>query len=322
MQNKYNITGIRNHLQKQLSENRYEHTLGVEKTAVSLAKLYNVDIEKAKIAALLHDCAKNLSDDKKLELCDKYNIEVTEEQKKNLDLIHAEIGSIMAKYEYEIHDEGILNAITYHTTGKSNMSNLEKIIYVSDYIEPGRTKAPNLDEIRRVVMKNLDKALFMILSDTINYLKTSKKYIVPTTMEAYEYYKNILNTTGEINMEKNTDNSMDLLKTALKALDDKLAEDIQVLDIRDLTVIADYFIIAHGNNKSHIKALIDRTDEVLSKNGYEPKQVEGYNSASWILLDYGNIIIHIFSKEDRLFYDLERIWSDGKKIDVKSLIEE
>ncbi|QUH31641.1 bis(5'-nucleosyl)-tetraphosphatase (symmetrical) YqeK [Vallitalea guaymasensis] len=322
MQNNYNITGIRNHLLKQLSENRYEHTLGVEKTAVSLAKLYNVDIEKARVAALLHDCAKNLSDDKKLELCEKYNIEVTEEQKKNLDLIHAEIGSVMAKYEYEIDDEDILNAITYHTTGKPNMSNLEKIIYVSDYIEPGRTKAPNLDEIRRVVMKDLDKALYMILSDTINYLKTSKKYIVPTTMEAYEYYKNILDTTGEINMEKNTDNSMDLLKTALKALDDKLAEDIQVLDIRDLTVIADYFIIAHGNNKSHIKALIDRTDEVLSKNGYEPKQVEGYNSASWILLDYGNIIIHIFSKEDRLFYDLERIWSDGKKIDVKSLIED
>lgn len=322
MQNNYNITGIRNHLLKQLSENRYEHTLGVEKTAVSLAKLSNVDIEKARVAALLHDCAKNLSDDKKLELCEKYNIEVTEEQKKNLDLIHAEIGSVMAKYEYEIDDEDILNAITYHTTGKPNMSNLEKIIYVSDYIEPGRTKAPNLDEIRRVVMKDLDKALYMILSDTINYLKTSKKYIVPTTMEAYEYYKNILDTTGEINMEKNTDNSMDLLKTALKALDYKLAEDIQVLDIRDLTVIADYFIIAHGNNKSHIKALIDRTDEVLSKNGYEPKQVEGYNSASWILLDYGNIIIHIFSKEDRLFYDLERIWSDGKKIDVKSLIED
>ncbi|WP_273326687.1 bis(5'-nucleosyl)-tetraphosphatase (symmetrical) YqeK [Vallitalea guaymasensis] len=322
MQNNYNITGIRNHLLKQLSENRYEHTLGVEKTAISLAKLYNVDIEKARVAALLHDCAKNLSDDKKLELCEKYNIEVTEEQKKNLDLIHAEIGSVMAKYEYEIDDEDILNAITYHTTGKPNMSNLEKIIYVSDYIEPGRTKAPNLDEIRRVVIKDLDKALYMILSDTINYLKTSKKYIVPTTMEAYEYYKNILDTTGEINMEKNTDNSMDLLKTALKALDDKLAEDIQVLDIRDLTVIADYFIIAHGNNKSHIKALIDRTDEVLSKNGYEPKQVEGYNSASWILLDYGNIIIHIFSKEDRLFYDLERIWSDGKKIDVKSLIED
>ncbi|MCT4688454.1 bis(5'-nucleosyl)-tetraphosphatase (symmetrical) YqeK [Vallitalea sp.] len=190
MQNKYDITGIRNLLQKQLSENRYEHTLGVEKTAVSLAEVYNVDIEKARLAALLHDCAKNLSDDKKLELCNKYNIKVTEEEKKNLDLIHAEIGSVMARYDYEISDEDILNAITYHTTGKPNMSNLEKIIYISDYIEPGRTKAPNLDKIRRVVMQDLDKALFMILSDTINYLKTSKKYIVPITMEAYEYYKN------------------------------------------------------------------------------------------------------------------------------------
>lgn len=123
-------------------------------------------------------------------------------------------------------------------------------------------------------------------------------------------------------MNKSDDNSLDILKIAIKALDDKLAEDIKVLDIRDLTVLADYFIIAHGNNKSHIKALIDRTEEVLSKNGYEPKQIEGYNSASWILLDYSNIIIHIFSKEDRLFYDLERIWSDGKEVDVKSLIEE
>ncbi|MCT4543971.1 MAG: ribosome silencing factor [Vallitalea sp.] len=122
-------------------------------------------------------------------------------------------------------------------------------------------------------------------------------------------------------MAKNVDISKDMLKVALKALDDKLGEDIQVLDIKELTVIADYFVIAHGNNKSHIKALIDRTEEMLSKEGYEPKQIEGYHSASWILLDYGSIIIHIFSKEDRLFYDLERIWSDGKKIDVDSLLK-
>jgi ribosome silencing factor RsfS/YbeB/iojap len=320
MQNNYDFTKIRELLKKQLTSKRYEHTLGVEKTAVALAKFYNVDIEKARLAALLHDCAKNLSDDMKLELCEKYNIKVTEEQKKDLDLIHAEIGSVMAKYVYKIDDEDILNAIAYHTTGKPNMSILEKIIYISDYIEPGRTKAPNLDIIRGIVNEDLDKALYMILSDTIDYLNRGNKYIVPITTEAYEYYKNTLDT-GEINMENHTDNSMDILKTALKALDDKLAEDIQVLDIRELTVMADYFVIAHGNNKSHIKALIDRTDEVLSKNGYEPKQVEGYNSASWILLDYGDIIIHIFSKEDRLFYDLERIWSDGKKIDVKSLIE-
>ncbi|MCT4596577.1 MAG: ribosome silencing factor [Vallitalea sp.] len=120
----------------------------------------------------------------------------------------------------------------------------------------------------------------------------------------------------------NVDTSIDMLKIALKALDDKQGEEIKVLDIKEITVLADYFVIAHGNNKSHIKALIDRTEEMLSKNGYEPKQIEGYQSASWILLDYGSIIIHIFGKEDRLFYDLERIWSDGKNIDVQELLED
>ncbi|PKM49753.1 MAG: ribosome silencing factor [Firmicutes bacterium HGW-Firmicutes-7] len=99
-----------------------------------------------------------------------------------------------------------------------------------------------------------------------------------------------------------------------KALDDKQAVDIKILDIRDVTVMADYFIIAHGNNPNHVKSLIDNTEEQLEKAGYVAKHVEGYNTATWILLDYNDVIIHIFGKDDRLFYDLERIWSDGKQI--------
>lgn len=106
-----------------------------------------------------------------------------------------------------------------------------------------------------------------------------------------------------------------LAELAYKALDDKQAVDIKVLDIGHVTVMADYFIIAHGNNPNHVKALIDNTEEKLDKAGFVPKHVEGYNTANWILLDYGDVIIHIFGKDDRLFYDLERIWSDGKKID-------
>ncbi|PKM96127.1 MAG: ribosome silencing factor [Firmicutes bacterium HGW-Firmicutes-1] len=105
-----------------------------------------------------------------------------------------------------------------------------------------------------------------------------------------------------------------MVEIIYKALDDKQAVDIKVLDIRDVTVMADYFIIAHGNNPNHVKALIDNTEEQLDKEGFVPKHVEGYNSASWILLDYNDVIIHIFSKDDRMFYDLERIWSDGKQI--------
>ncbi len=106
---------------------------------------------------------------------------------------------------------------------------------------------------------------------------------------------------------------------AVEALEDKKAEDIAIIDISEVSVIADYFIIAGGNNKSQIQALSDVVDEKLGRAGLPLKQIEGYNNANWILLDFGNIIVHIFDKENRLFYDLERIWCDGKKIELNDL---
>lgn len=114
-------------------------------------------------------------------------------------------------------------------------------------------------------------------------------------------------------------NINEIVKTAYKALDSKKAEDIKILDIKNVTVMADYFIIAHGNNKNHIQTLAKTLEEELDKIKVFPKQKEGYMSASWILMDYGNIIIHLFGEEDRLFYDLERIWSDGKEVAISSI---
>jgi len=111
--------------------------------------------------------------------------------------------------------------------------------------------------------------------------------------------------------------SLKMAQLAYKALDDKQGEDIRILDISDVTVLADYFIIAHGNNKNHVKALINETDRVLSKAGFEPKNIEGNHTGSWSLLDYGDLIVHIFGKEDRYFYALERIWADGKEVSMK-----
>ena len=106
---------------------------------------------------------------------------------------------------------------------------------------------------------------------------------------------------------------------AVEALEDKKAEDIAIIDISEVSVIADYFIIAGGNNKSQIQALSDVVDEKLGRAGLPLKQIEGYNNANWILLDFGDIIVHIFDRENRLFYDLERIWRDGKKIEIDDL---
>ena len=113
--------------------------------------------------------------------------------------------------------------------------------------------------------------------------------------------------------------SRDMTKLAISALEDKKAEDIRVIDISEVSVVADYFIIANGSNRSQIQALCDNVEEKLGRAGTPAKQIEGYDTANWILLDFGDIIVHIFDKENRLLYDLERIWRDGKQIELSDM---
>ena len=110
--------------------------------------------------------------------------------------------------------------------------------------------------------------------------------------------------------------TLKLVKKIASALEDKKAEDITVIDIREISSIADYFVIANGNNPNQLIAMQDAVDEVMYTNGVHSKQVEGNNNSTWILMDYKDIIVHLFSKEDRLFYDLERIWRDGKIVEL------
>ncbi len=113
--------------------------------------------------------------------------------------------------------------------------------------------------------------------------------------------------------------SKEMARIAYDALAEKKGEDIKIIDISKVSVLADYFIIANGNNVSQVKALVEEVEEKLYKAGYQVKQREGYGTGSWVLLDFGDIIVHVFDKENRLFYDLERIWSDGKVVDAESL---
>jgi len=111
-------------------------------------------------------------------------------------------------------------------------------------------------------------------------------------------------------------NTLELVKKAVAALEDKKAEDIRVIDITGVSSVADYFVIANGTNQNQLLAMKDAVDEALYKEGKHAKQVEGNNQSTWILMDYEDIIVHLFSKEDRQFYDLERIWRDGKEIEL------
>lgn len=111
----------------------------------------------------------------------------------------------------------------------------------------------------------------------------------------------------------------EMAKLAYQALEEKKGEDIKIIDIAEISVLADYFIIANGTNANQVNALVDSVEEALSKAGYDVKQREGYGLGNWVLLDFGDIIVHVFDKENRLFYDLERIWRDGKAIAPESL---
>ena len=114
-------------------------------------------------------------------------------------------------------------------------------------------------------------------------------------------------------------NSKEMVKLAYKALSDKKGEDIKIIDIQSVSVLADYFIIGDGGNPNQVQAMVDNVEEELGKMGCTCRQVEGYQSANWILMDYGDIIVHVFDRDNRLFYDLERIWRDGKTLDVSEL---
>ena len=121
------------------------------------------------------------------------------------------------------------------------------------------------------------------------------------------------------NVEVETVQAKEMAKIAYHALDEKKGEDIRIIDIAGISVLADYFIIANGSSESQVQAMVDNVEEEMHKAGYSLKQREGYGRGNWVLLDFGDVIVHVFDKENRLFYDLERIWRDGKNIGIPEL---
>ena len=168
---------------------RYEHTLGVAYTATALAMRYGISLKNAELAGLLHDCAKCLDNEKKIQICKKHNIYISDAEERNPFLLHAKVGGHLAKSKYKIDDEDIIQAILSHTTGRPGMSLLEKIVYIADYIEPARDHASNLNVIRALAFQDLDEALLKIMEDILVHLKSGKKEIDPMTQMTYEYYK-------------------------------------------------------------------------------------------------------------------------------------
>lgn len=175
------------YLRENLKEKRFNHSINVRDTAVKLAKIYGEDVEKAKIAGLIHDCAKNMSDDEILDICRKDGYNIDEVSKNMPGILHGYVGGYIARNIMKIKDKEILNAIIYHTTGKKNMNLLEKIIYISDYIEPLRD-FPQVDRLREVAYEEgIDEALILSFDNTIEHIVKKGRLLHKDTIDARNY---------------------------------------------------------------------------------------------------------------------------------------
>lgn len=183
------IFSIREKLKASLKPGRYEHSLSVSFTCMALAMRYGYDLDKAELAGLLHDCAKCYDNNSIIAACRNSGMELTEGELQAPSIIHSSLGARMAEEKFGVNDPEILSAIACHTTGKPDMSLLDKILYIADYIEPRRYKIKDLPAIRRLAFEDLDQALFQIMEGTLRYLKESGTYADIMTQNAYHYYK-------------------------------------------------------------------------------------------------------------------------------------
>ena len=187
----YDFIKMEKKLSNYLDDERFIHTQGVMYTASSLAMAHGCDLTRARAAGLLHDCAKCIPNKKKLKLCKEHHIPITDFEKEHPFLIHAKLGAYIASKKYNVQDPEILSAIACHTTGKPAMTVLEKIIYIADFIEPNRDKAPNLPRARALAFEDLDECMYEILRDILDYLDSGSSDIDTATVDAFQYYKKL-----------------------------------------------------------------------------------------------------------------------------------
>ncbi len=192
---KYSLAEIKEILSKRLKPSRLDHSCAVAYTAASVAMSYGIkDLDPFLYAGLLHDCAKFLYDDEFVRFCEEKGIPVTDEERRIPVMLHGKVGAYMARTEFGIEDEDILNAIENHTDGRPNMSFLEKAIHIADHIEPGRkfNMEPTLEEVRRLAFTDIDRAIYFMDKAIIDYLNKTGKYVMSSAFVTVEYFEKLL----------------------------------------------------------------------------------------------------------------------------------
>lgn len=295
-------------IKKHVSEKRWHHTLGVVSEAIRLAGRYGVSEEKAEIAAFFHDFCRNFP----VGILNGYikNMGLEDYYLDNVSLAHGKVAAEIMASDYAISDQDVLNAVSYHTTGRAGMSSLEKVLFVADAIEPER-EYTGVDVMRKLADTDLDRTCLYGLEKSLSFVKATGAYIHPDTIGALEYLKN----KSEVkNKQEEYMNNKELALKAAEVLDNKKAQDILVIDIAKISGFADYFVIASGGSERQVKSLSEEVEDKLNEAGALTRSIEGKNGSGWILMDFGDVIVNIFTIEQRERYNIERIWGDGEII--------
>ena len=291
---------IKDILKRDLTARRFAHTLGVAETARRLAGRFGIDEARAFLSGLLHDCAKRMTRDEMLEVCRQSGVPLLEMEEDVEPILHAPAGAARARRDFGIEDGDILSAIRTHTVGGAKLSALQKLIYVCDFIEPGRKPFPGLENARALAETNLDRAALECARLSAEYVLSSGGTVHPATIEMIQKLE-----------ESVMNEPKDLAYAIAEILDNKKALDIQILRVDHLTSITDYFVIASGRSAQAVHTLYEEVTDKLAEAGIPMRRNDGVRESRWIVLDYASVIVHLFHPEERQFYNIERLWMDG-----------
>ena len=298
---------IEKYVKSHLSDKRWNHTVNVVSEAEKLCQMYGGDMEKCVTAAIFHDVVKELPNEELNALVRKFSFD--EKYIDSPNLSHGKIAAALLKHEWGIDDEDIINAVSYHTTGRAGMSKTEKIVFIADAIEPTRVYN-GVEAIRKATYEDLDRGCLKSLTDTVEHLKEKGvSYIDEDTLRAREWFEEQIDDFRK-ERDGNHMNSKDYALLAAETLDSKKAEDIIIFDIAEKSSIADYLILATGLNERSVGALIDEVEDRLAQEGLLVKSIEGKKESGWILMDYGDIIVNVLTAEKRDRYNIEKVWTD------------
>lgn len=281
---------------------RYEHSLNVSKMCVELIERLhlNIDIDKAKLTGLIHDYAKFVTRDEYENLILEKSLDTSliDKPKK---IWHAILGRYVVENELDIHDEEILSAIEFHTTGKENMTPLEEVLFVSDYIEVGR-KGITFERARELAFVNIKRAICYILDETIKCVLDRGLPLDPLTTSAYRYYKKYKKLDGDNKLEN-----------VLECINRNLVKDVMIYDMRERSPLYDYAIVATSASNKQMQAALTYLREEFTIKGSEVAE-------GWTLIDLGDMILHIFTEEDRNKYSLDKLYATLPIVENKIII--